>query len=66
MNEKVFDAVFWTAFLTISSSCILKIISMLYKSKCNEIEICCIKVIRNIDAEVKEDIELMSHKSMGE
>jgi len=28
-----------------------------YKSKCSSIDFCCIKIVRDIGAEVKEDIE---------
>ena len=28
-----------------------------YKSKCSSIDFCCIKIVRDINAEVKEDLE---------
>ena len=36
----------------------LTVLKYAYKSKCSSIECCCLKIIRNIDAEVKEDLEL--------
>ena len=31
---------------------------MAYKSKCRECSVCCIKVVRDIESEVKEDLAL--------
>ena len=50
--------VFWGLFLTTTVGLILALGKMCYKSKCSTIELCCFKIVRNIDAEVKEDIEL--------
>jgi hypothetical protein len=49
---------FWTFFITSIAGFILAVTKMCYKSKCTQIDLCCIKISRNIDAEVKEDIEL--------
>jgi hypothetical protein len=49
------DGVFWTAFITLVSGCILAIVKTTYKSKCREVECCCIKIIRDIDNEEKID-----------
>jgi len=49
---------FWTFFITSIAGFILALGKMCYKSKCTQIDLCCIKITRNIDAEVKEDIEL--------
>jgi hypothetical protein len=43
--------VFWVAFITTSSGMIIKLCSMAYKSKCKEIACCCIKIIRDVEAE---------------
>lgn len=51
---------FWTFFLTSVAAFILGIGRICYKSKCSTVEFCCFKIVRNIDAEVKEDIELGS------
>jgi hypothetical protein len=50
--------VFWTFFITSLIGLILALGKICYKSKCSQIDLCCIKITRNIDAEVKEDIEL--------
>jgi hypothetical protein len=50
--------VFWAAFVTTIVGFLLAIGKFCYKSKCSQIEICCIKITRNIDAEVREDLEM--------
>ena len=54
MNSNIFDAVFWSFFITSIIGCLLKCSSMLYKSKCKEINFFCFKVIRDIEAEEHE------------
>jgi hypothetical protein len=49
---------FWMFFISSLVGFILALGKMCYKSKCSTIELCCFKIIRNIEAEVKEDIEL--------
>ena len=43
--------VFWVAFITTMSATLIKCFAMLYKSKCREVECCCIKIVRDIEAE---------------
>lgn len=50
----VFDAVFWSFFITSVVGLLLKCGNMAYKSKCKEVDICCIKIIRDTDTEEKE------------
>jgi len=52
--------IFWTFFLTSIIGLLLAIGKLCYKSKCVEVQFCCIRVVRNIDVELKEDIELGS------
>ena len=47
--------VFWVAFITTISGMIIKLCSMAYKSKCKEASICCLKIIRDTEAEEKEE-----------
>jgi hypothetical protein len=59
MDTNVFNGIFWSFFITSTIGCILKLVSMGYKSKCKEFDIGCIKVIRDVDGEEKLDtIEL--------
>jgi hypothetical protein len=50
--------VFWTFFITSLIGFLLAVGKLCYKSKCSEINLCCLKVVRNIESEVKEDLEL--------
>jgi hypothetical protein len=49
--------VFWVAFVATTSAMVIKLASLCFKSKCKECSICGgrIKIIRDIDAEVKEE-----------
>ena len=46
--------VFWVAFITTVSGMILKLASLAYKSKCKEVDICCLKIKRDVEMEEKE------------
>lgn len=52
--------VFWGMFLTTTIGFILALSKVCYKSKCSTIDLCCIKITRNIEAEVQEDLEIGS------
>ena len=47
----------WVAFVATSSAMVIKLASLCFKSKCRECSVCGgrIKIIRDIDAEVKEE-----------
>jgi len=49
------NGVFWTATITAIVGCLLKTMSMAYKSKCKEVSFCCIKIIRDVKAETSID-----------
>ena len=49
--------VFYTFLITSVIGCILAGGRLLYKSKCKEVNLCCITVKRDVDIELKEDIE---------
>jgi hypothetical protein len=48
--------VFWVSFVATASAMVIKLASLCYKSKCKECSVCGgrIRVLRDIDAEVKE------------
>jgi hypothetical protein len=48
---------FWVAFIATASAMVIKLASLCYKSKCKECSVCGgrIRILRDIDAEVKED-----------
>ena len=47
--------VFWSFFITSMIGLLLKGGSILYKSKCKTVECCCIKIDRDVEAEVRVD-----------
>jgi hypothetical protein len=57
--------VFWGMFITTCVGLILGLARMAYKSKCKEVLFCCLKIIRDTDAEEKE-FELMATKAPEE
>jgi len=53
--------VFWVAFISTVTGFLIKVCSMAYKSKCKEVVCCCLKIIRDTDAEEKEEEFRMIH-----
>ena len=51
------DSYFYLSALTILVGGIGLIIRYSYKSKCKEVECCCIKIVRDVEAEEREDME---------
>ena len=51
----VFSEVFWTGLYTASGALLIALVNQCYKSKCKEIDICCIKIIR--DVSIEEEID---------
>ena len=54
--------VFWVGFYTSGIACFLGMLKMLYKSKCSSVDICCMKIVRDVSIEQNEDIEEMRAK----
>ena len=46
--------VFWGMFITTCVGLILGLARMAYKSKCKEVSLCCLKIVRDTTAEEKE------------
>lgn len=57
--------VFWVAFITTVSGMVIKLASMCYKSKCKEVELCCLKIIRDTVAEEKEEEFRIEHPEVN-
>ena len=53
--------VFWVAFVTTITGMIIKLTSMAYKSKCKEVACCCIKIVRDVEAEEREEEYRINH-----
>jgi hypothetical protein len=54
--------VFWGMFLTATIGFVLGLARVCYKSKCSTIDLCCIKIVRNVQIEKDEDIIEMNNK----
>jgi len=46
--------VFWISFITTSIGFLAVVARLCYKSKCKNIECCCIKIVRDVETEEKE------------
>jgi hypothetical protein len=67
MDTNVFDAVFWSFFITSSIGFLLAFTKMIYKSKCKEISCCGIKITRDTEAEEKiDELEIERHPETKE
>jgi len=55
MNPTVFSEVFWTFFITSTIGLLLALVKGCYKSKCKQVDFCCIKIIRDTENEEKLD-----------
>ena len=53
--------VFWVTFITVLSGMVIKLASMCYKSKCQEVTFCCLKIVRDVASEEKEEEFRISH-----
>ena len=49
--------VFWSFFVTSTIGFIIALLKLCYKSKCKEINLCCLKITRDIPAEQQIDLE---------
>ena len=65
MDTLIFDGVFWSFFITSIIGLILKCSSMAYKSKCNEVSCCCLKIVRDVEAEEKEEEFRITHPTLN-
>ena len=52
---KMMSEVFWTGLYSSLIGFVLAIGSQCYKSKCKEVNICCIKIIRDVEGEESLD-----------
>ena len=55
------NAYFYLSVLTLIMGGIGLIVRYSYKSKCKEVDCCCIKIVRDIEIEEREDIEERNH-----
>ena len=50
------NAVFYISVITIFCTSIGLAFKFCYKSKCKEVDLCCLKIIRDVDVEKQEDL----------
>jgi hypothetical protein len=65
MNDEVFNSVFWLAVVGSLSGFILKLISIIFKSKCKEVSCCCMKIIRDVELEEKQSEFELTHPQIN-
>ena len=58
---EVVNAVFYISLCTILCTSISLAFKYCYKSKCKDVDICCIKIKRDIEVELQEDINIHSN-----
>jgi hypothetical protein len=54
---QILSEVFYAMLVSTLAGLIIAVGKMFYKSKCTEVNLCCVTIKRNIEAEIKEDIE---------
>lgn len=60
---QILSEVFWAMLVSTLAGLVIAVGKMFYKSKCTTVDLCCIRITRNIEAEVREDIELANKES---
>lgn len=55
MSDTILSEVFWVSFVGSVIGCIIAVLKMCYKSKCKEVSLCCLKVVRDVEGEEKAD-----------
>ena len=60
----VFSEVFWVGLYTAGGALILAIMNICYKSKCKEVEICCIRIVRDVVIEEVIDRPVLPRVTM--
>ena len=52
--------IFWSTFVGIVAGLVLAVSNQLFKSKCKEVSCCCIKIVRDIEAETELEMRLQA------
>jgi hypothetical protein len=61
IDENSLNAVFFLSMGTLVCSFSSLIVKYCYKSKCKSVKICCLKITRDIETELKEDLNEQNH-----
>ena len=54
---KMFTETFYVGLYSALMGFVLAVINQLYKSKCSEVDICCIKIVRDVQGEEQLDAQ---------
>ena len=58
--------VFYSLVVTTGAGVILSIAKLCFKSKCSEVDLCCIKIVRDVKVEEQEQEFIAAHKPISE
>jgi len=53
---------FWALLLTTVSGFLLVTLKFCYKSKCKTVDMCCLKIVRDVEIEKEEDLTIENNK----
>ena len=56
MTSCKLSEIFWSTFVGFVAGLLITITNQLFKSKCKEVSCCCIKIIRDIEAETQLEL----------
>jgi len=57
------DSVFWISFVTIASGMMIKLSSMIFKSRCQTCKLGCLEIVRDTHAEEREaELEISTRR----
>ena len=65
MTSCKLSEIFWSTFVGIVAGLLITITNQLFKSKCKEVSCCCIKIIRDIEAETQLELNNPIQSSEG-
>lgn len=55
--------IFWTFLISSVCGAVLVCVRLCYKSKCKEVNVCCFKIVRDVEGEEKIDTVQQSEKN---
>ena len=64
ITQTIMSEVFWTFFVSSMVGFCIVIAKMCYKSKCKNIDMCCVKIVRDVDVEERELEFVTQHPSI--
>jgi hypothetical protein len=62
MDTATFNGIFWMSITANIVGLIIGLVKICAKSKCDQVEVCCIKIHRNVDVELAEEKMELEHR----